>query len=223
MVVNVYRDLINEQVYEYIKDKIIYNEFKPNEKIDVTQLAQTLKVSKTPVTTALSRLQRDGYVVILPQSGTFVRSHSIDELKIIFKARASLERTIVETYGEKYDIEKLKEILNNFKALDNSTEGPEKVQENLFALDLSFHAFLIKECDEIIREKVENISDLTKHSRLQYFRMARDNETNIYRIKRNVTLHSNIIIALLEKDYQKAGSLVYEDIITTFDTVKNYA
>lgn len=223
MTVNVHRDLINEQVYEYIKDKIIYNEFKPNEKIDVTQLAQTLKVSKTPVTMALSRLQRDGYVIILPQSGTFVRSHSIDELKIIYKARASLERTIIETYGEKYDIKKLKEILNSFKALGNSTEGPEKVQENLFALDLSFHAFLIKECDEIIREKVENISDLTKHSRLQYFRMARDNETNIYRIKRNVTLHINIIIALLEKDYQKAGSLVYEDIITTFDTVKNYA
>lgn len=41
MTVNVHRDLINEQVYEYIKDKIIYNEFKPNEKIDVTQLVQT--------------------------------------------------------------------------------------------------------------------------------------------------------------------------------------
>ena len=132
------RNLINEQVYQYIKDKIIKDELKPNEKIDVQKMAEELGVSKTPVTLALTRLQTDGFVTILPQSGTFVRSHSLEELSVIYQCRACLEKQIVEIYGPTYNKEYLREIRNEFSSINDIAETNE-AQDQLFALELKFH------------------------------------------------------------------------------------
>jgi len=222
MEVGIQRSLLNEQVYNYIKEKIINDELKPNEKIDVTLLAKKLNVSRTPVTAALSRLQHDGYVTILPQSGTFVRNHSYNELYIIYKSRAYLEKAIVETYGSQYRKAALLDIRRQFEELGGRDENPDDVQNQLFAVDLKFHEMLLESCEEIIRSNVISIADLTKRSRLLYFKLARDPATNLARIRRNIKIHCDIIDALLTGDYDKAGQLVYNDIITTFDCIKSF-
>lgn len=218
----IHRDLINEQVYNFIKTQIMNNEITPNEKIDVVKLAQTLHVSRTPVASALSRLQHDGYVVILPQSGTFVRNHSLDELAIIYECRARLEQTVVEMYGSRYDHESLRTIHERFTKLGQTQYDANQRQDQLFAIDLDFHALLLSACEPVVRANIINIVDLTKRSRLLYFKMARDHETNELRIKRNIRIHCDIIDALLRGDYQQAAHLVYEDIHVTFDCVKEY-
>lgn len=218
---DIQRSLINNQVYDYIKEKIINDEFKPNEKIDVTRLSKSLNVSKTPVTTALSRLQHDGFITVLPQSGTFVRHHSEKELYIIYKCRAALERTIVECYGGQYDRERLSEIKKEFNRLAQKKTCTEEVQNELFALELNFHDYLVASSEEIIRSNIVSISDLTKHSRLLYIRVHRD-EIDMAVIRKEARIHSNIIDSILAGNYTRAGEQVYEDIMQTFDGVKQY-
>lgn len=218
----VQRDLISEQVYEYIKNRIINNELRPNEKIEVVQVAEDLGVSRTPVASALNRLRNDGYVTILPQSGTFVRDHSSSELYIIFKCRAGLEKAIVETYGETLDRNELLRIRSAFVTIANDSEDAGTVQEKLFAVDLQFHAMLIASCAEVIRSSIISIADLTKRSRLLYFKLARDRENNMIRINRNIQMHCNIIDMILAGQYEIAGQMVYDDIIFTYDSIKNF-
>lgn len=74
---------LNELIYEEIKAKIINNELKPNEKLDVDFLSNSLGVSRTPVTNALKSLNKDGYVIINPRSGSYVRELSKEELSCI--------------------------------------------------------------------------------------------------------------------------------------------
>ena len=40
-------------IYNEVKEKIIENELKPNEKLDIDFLSQSLGVSRTPVKTAM--------------------------------------------------------------------------------------------------------------------------------------------------------------------------
>ena len=64
--------------------------------LQVKSLAEELQVSRTPISVSLSALERDGYVVVQPQRGTFVRELTPFELEIIFKARASLGKLVIE-------------------------------------------------------------------------------------------------------------------------------
>lgn len=86
---------LNELIYEEIKAKIINNELKPNEKLDVDFLSNSLGVSRTPVTNALKSLNKDGYVIINPRSGSYVRELSKEELSCIFNFREALESQVI--------------------------------------------------------------------------------------------------------------------------------
>ena len=74
---------LNELIYKEIKEKIIDNELKPNEKLDIDYLSASMGVSRTPVTNALKSLQKDGYVVIHPRSGSYVRELTQKEVEYI--------------------------------------------------------------------------------------------------------------------------------------------
>lgn len=87
---------LNELIYDEIKSKILTNELKPNEKLDIDYLSTSLGVSRTPVTNALKSLQKDGYVVINPRSGSYVRELTKEELEYIFDFREVLEAQVIQ-------------------------------------------------------------------------------------------------------------------------------
>lgn len=54
---------LNQSVYLYVQDRIISLDFKPGEKLNMVQLAETLDVSRTPIKAAIDVLVEDGLVV----------------------------------------------------------------------------------------------------------------------------------------------------------------
>ncbi len=63
------RTSLCEQIYEAIRDKIVYGEFKSGQRLNVDQLARTSDVSVTPVREALARLAAERLVVFEPNKG----------------------------------------------------------------------------------------------------------------------------------------------------------
>ena len=57
--------------------------FSGIDRLTMQTLSEELGISRMPVNAALARLQNDGYVTILPQSGTYVRELSEEELPFL--------------------------------------------------------------------------------------------------------------------------------------------
>ena len=86
---------LQSQAYKLILGKILRNEYTPGQKISQKNIEKDLLLGRTPVREALVRLQRDGLVYTVPQSGTFVTKIDLDAVKSARFVRESLERRIV--------------------------------------------------------------------------------------------------------------------------------
>ncbi|MBO9129390.1 GntR family transcriptional regulator [Bacillus sp. 165] len=86
---------LNERIYTYLHNKIIFNQLKPGTRISYEELIEELGVSKTPLRDALNRLQQDGLIEIKPRSGTFVKMPNAKDIEEIFDVRKALERQAV--------------------------------------------------------------------------------------------------------------------------------
>ena len=77
--------------YTQIKGRIIDLTYQPAERLSETKLAEEFGLGRSPIRTALSRLESEGWIEISPQSGTFVCSPSEREIKELTVLRALLE------------------------------------------------------------------------------------------------------------------------------------
>lgn len=90
------RGLLKDKAYKEIKQLILDWTFKPGTFLSERQLAQRLGMSKTPVRSALERLEHEGFVTISPQQGIVVREFSLEEIVDLFDIRIALETFVVK-------------------------------------------------------------------------------------------------------------------------------
>ena len=94
----------------------------PGSKLSENNLAREFSCSRTPVREALKRLEQDGFVDILPHSGTYVRSPSLTEYQELTEVRAYLEALAFNLAVEKEaDCTELKRILGEMDAIVDNT------------------------------------------------------------------------------------------------------
>ena len=65
---------------------------RPGQRINEVELAQQLRVSRTPVRAALNRLVRDGFMTLRPNRGFFVREIDPEDVRALYELRAAVER-----------------------------------------------------------------------------------------------------------------------------------
>jgi len=102
-----------DYAYQQIKNWLLNGNLKPGETISSYKLAEVLKLSRTPVISALKRLEQEGYIEVIPQVGCMVRLPTVKEAREKFMIRAVLEGFAAELAAYKRtdkDIEELKAI-----------------------------------------------------------------------------------------------------------------
>ena len=82
---------LSQSIYSYLKESIVKNELKPNQKIDEKEVANNFDVSRTPVREAVVRLAAEGFVKITSHRESVVREVSYKELKDIFQVIGVLD------------------------------------------------------------------------------------------------------------------------------------
>ncbi len=82
---------LGRKVYRALKSMIIDGELASGEKLAQERLAARLGVSRTPLLSALSRLEQENLVRTVPRRGAFVRSYTGEELLDIYDIRCRLE------------------------------------------------------------------------------------------------------------------------------------
>jgi len=85
-----------ENAYRYIKRLIIEGVLEPDTAINVNEIAETLKMSRTPVHKALSKLEQEGFLSIVPQVGVYVKRPDPEEVLERLLVCANLDALMTE-------------------------------------------------------------------------------------------------------------------------------
>ncbi|MFV1850186.1 MAG: GntR family transcriptional regulator [Thalassospira sp.] len=128
-------------VYEEIRSRIIALALLPETTLVRAELAESFKVSQSPVREAIMRLEQDGLVVSYPQSRTVVTKIDVDRIREEHFLRVAAECEVVRQLSElkkSSAVTKAKGILKMQEALVGDIEQIDLYKQ----LDDSFHAAL---------------------------------------------------------------------------------
>jgi GntR family transcriptional regulator, rspAB operon transcriptional repressor len=82
---------LNDVVYELLRERILRYDFAPGQRLDLTDLETSLKISRTPLKNALTRLEAEGLVEVQPRRGTFVAPLNATIIDENYKIRSAFE------------------------------------------------------------------------------------------------------------------------------------
>src|SRR4051794_17827836 len=110
------RSLMKERAYAELKRLILDGALAPGSFLAERQLAARLGMSKTPVRSALERLESEGFLSISPQQGAIVREVSLHEVADQYEIRQAIESFVVRTLAGKLSPEQVALLRANLDA-----------------------------------------------------------------------------------------------------------
>lgn len=127
----------SDAIYRELKRRITELHYSPGEKLSEARLALELGVGRSPIRTALSRLQSEAWIEISPQSGTFVKGLTAKEIAEILETRLVLESYLAGLAAQRISDAELRRLRAAFRAF--GTRVTSARIDAYFELDLMFH------------------------------------------------------------------------------------
>jgi DNA-binding GntR family transcriptional regulator len=183
-----------QQAYDLIKDKILRCEYMPNSFINEKMIQEELDCSRTPIREALSRLEQEHLLKIIPKKGILISDLSINEIAMLYETRILIEPYILRNYGKAIPREKLLEFSELFSDLN-----PEESLERELVADDKFHNVLYQACANTYLLSCLNETTM-QNQRIRIltgFTKGRINDSQME--------HKAIIDQLLAQDFEKAA------------------
>ena len=136
---------ISEAAYEILREKIVSKEFLPGQRLDLEAIETQLGISRTPLKDALTRLEMEGLISIVPRSGTFVTDPGPVQIAESFDVRRMLEVYAVELAVQRATDEEIKDLRAIIQELGELTavEDRDSIYPQYLALDHQFHHQLV--------------------------------------------------------------------------------
>jgi GntR family transcriptional regulator of vanillate catabolism len=129
-----------------LRERILSGEFRPGERMSELRLVERLGVSRTPLRLALSSLEHEGLLRVLPGGGYAVREFTRADIRDAIELRGVLEGTAVRFAAERganrRDLRALREINDSVEPLVHLADY--ESFERYVALNELFHARLLK-------------------------------------------------------------------------------
>ena len=188
------KDLKNH-TYCILKERLVNCIYPPGTLLNEAQLAADLGASRTPVREAISRLEMEGFVKIMPKKGIYVTDISLNDVLQIFQTRIEIEpvalRMAAPYLPESELIQFRGKFLEDFEDIPNS-----------FRLDTAMHLFIIEYCgNRYIIDMMHRVFD----DNTRVIIASKQNRVQIHDARAE---HMGILDALLEKDVDKAQALM---------------
>lgn len=150
-------------VFERLRRSILEGEYGPNERLIEEQLAEKIGVSRTPIRQALTMLEAEGLVEIVPNKGAMVCSFSAEEVWDIYDLRAVLEGHAARRAAGRIgtdDLERLRALADEMEGLVGRYDDHEDEIRRLVVLNQEFHGAIVaasrnKRLEILIRRTVQ--------------------------------------------------------------------
>ncbi len=183
--------------YARIKDAILNLTYKPGQRLSETMLSAELGLGRSPIRTALTRLEGEGWIRVQAQSGTFVNSPTPEEVMEMAELRQVLEKHATEKAADKIGDDTLKELRAAFDALAKA--GVDGHFKDFLAFDDLFHSAIHRAAgNQKIQEMIRNLRD-----QIHWVRVS--NAILPGRVGESLNEMKSILEALERRDAQAAG------------------
>ncbi len=133
---------LRDQAYEAIKHRIITCAYKPGAYLNENQLFDELGFGRTPIHQAVTQLQLQGLLTVIPRKGIIVTPVSLDEILHVAEARLVNEMECVRLASERITASELDE-LDSILERSNQARREHDI-EKLMLLDRDFHIALAR-------------------------------------------------------------------------------
>lgn len=132
--------LLKDVAYQQIKERILDESFAPGAFLSERELIEILQMSKTPIKSALVRLETEGFVTVSSKQGIIINPLSIDQIIDIYNLRIALESYIFTQISGKLTEEQCRLIEKN---LSDTEEKCQQLDSKGFTNeDHAFHLLL---------------------------------------------------------------------------------
>ncbi|AER67395.1 transcriptional regulator, GntR family [Thermovirga lienii DSM 17291] len=198
-------------VYETLREAIFRRELKDGDKLVESELAEKLKVSRTPVREALRMLESEGLVERIPRKGLFVKGLSKEDIIEIYSIRQALEAVAIRAVCKNITDEELAELKKLYAQMEDAFEKGD--DNKLSALSQKFNEAIVAPSNmprllSLITTYHEYLSRLRS---LSFSRSLR----KVQALKE----HGQILEAVSERDADKAERLVKEHLENAIKTL----
>jgi DNA-binding GntR family transcriptional regulator len=153
---------LKDLAYKTIKSSIVECVFLPGSFLRDCDLVEQLGISRTPIREAISRLEQENFVKIIPQRGVMVQGVGYREISDIFQVRVIIEPYILRNYFEQLDLALIGDLRKGFlraKAEDNESDK--------YRLDDELHATIRSLCpNKYLVDLLDNIYEQNHRLRI---------------------------------------------------------
>lgn len=189
------------KVYQQIKDLMLSFEIVPGQRIVITELAERLGVSRTPVKMALIMLSKEGFVDYTPRQSCYtIHQYSREELDSLHDLRVILELGALPKAMENLTPAQLRELEK--KARDFKQAGDTDKRELRFLLDLNFHACFVDMADS------RYLSETYREIYQRFFMRRRISSFFGERYATAFAEHEEILEAFRQRDVERAKQAI---------------
>ena len=195
------RQMLEALAYRDIRSAIMEGRRAPGERIVAASVAATAGISRIPVTQAMRRLEREGFVRITPQKDAVVRRLSADEFRERFLMMSALEALCVREARDRIT----PEILWRLRALQKEMMAGRDAGDTPRALaaDSAFHRLLWEASG--LREVVQTLQNIW--DRGEYYRVIMHARRGGF-ARESIAEHELILSALAAGDYEQAARAI---------------
>ena len=187
--------LKTEEVYDFLREKLETYEFRPGQLLSEKEIVSSYRCSRTPVRQALSKMEKEGLIEVIPRKGAFVRFLSVKDVAEIFQLRKALEGLAAFLSVNNLNSEELlkfETFYTNYLS-KNSSEEPQV----LLHLGMKFHDFIVDSTgNNRLKEILANLRVQLKICRMFFLNQRSD--IHPPRSIQSIEEHLGIIQALKE-------------------------
>ncbi|HBP30759.1 MAG TPA: GntR family transcriptional regulator [Advenella kashmirensis] len=198
--------------YQQLKEELDNFHYVPGDRFSETEVSTRLGTSRTPVREALLRLQREGYISVMPKLGWIVNTIDFVMFEQLYDVRSVLECAAVDLLCESKNLEQLLQPLCAIWRVDPSERLTDYSQVS--KQDESFHITLVHASGNVEMARIHQ--DITDRIRV----VRRLEFTRDYRIDAAYTEHCQMLEALLTRDATYTKTILRKHIAVSRDEVK---
>ena len=137
---------LSNRTYLSLREAIVNLVFRPGEALRKSDICETLGVSRSPVAQAITRLEGEGLVDVVPQAGTYVARFSMKEIREGIFLREAIELSAIELVATAITEQQLVQLRRNLRVQEALVEdgdfaGFSALDSQMHELILSFTGF----------------------------------------------------------------------------------
>ncbi len=199
------RALLKDQAYEALKAQILSGELSPGTFLSERTLAARLNMSKTPVRTALERLEMERFIAISPQQGIVVRGLTLTEINDHYDLRIALETFVASRLAGRLTAEQDAALTANLSAMARAAADRDKPR--FMTLDTEFHLLL---CESLENREIVRVME---HQRDKFMRVIMPLiERHGERVNDTLAEHAGILEAVRQGDGREAAARIAQHL-----------